>query len=58
MRVARHRQSSTSDSKEKNEMTKEEMEEYGTRQGVNCLYVEYSVGAQENYIMGHLLGCY
>lgn len=30
MRVARNHQSSTGESKEKNEMTKEEIEEYGT----------------------------
>jgi len=31
MRVARPRQASGSESKEKNEMTKEEIEEYGSR---------------------------
>ena len=31
MRIARPRQASGSESKEKNEMTKEEMEEYGSR---------------------------
>ena len=31
MRVARHRQGSTGEGKEKTEMTKEEQEEYGSR---------------------------
>lgn len=31
MRVSRHRQLSSGESKEKNDMTKEEMEEYGVR---------------------------
>lgn len=39
MRVARTHQSSTGESKEKNEMTKEEIEEYGTR-WVELLFLE------------------
>lgn len=37
--MARNRQSSTGESKEKNEMTKEEIEEYGTRR-VELLFLE------------------